>query len=217
MTTALAAAALLFACAFGASTYERWLVRRSPQLAAWTIALVMFALGAGALAWGSAWGWTGGSFRVFFAFGAVLNVPFLALGQLYVQVRNRRLVDRIATGLRVVAGFACGVVLVSPLRGPIPADTLPQGSEVFGPWPRALAAGGSGLGATIVFAGAVIGVWRLWRAQRRRAGGLAMIALGTAILSASGLLNSALGQMRAFSVTLTIGIAVLFAGFLVSS
>jgi len=43
-----------------------------------------------------------------------------------------------------------------------------------------------------------------------------VIALGTVILSMSGLLNSALGQMKAFSVTLTIGITVLFVGFLIT-
>jgi hypothetical protein len=35
--------------------------------------------------------------------------------------------------------------------------------------------------------------------------------------SASGLLNSVLGEMQAFAVTLTAGIIVLFAGFLVAS
>ena len=49
------------------------------------------------------------------------------------------------------------------------------------------------------------------------AAGNAVIALGTAILSMSGLLNSALGQMEAFAVTLTVGVSVLFTGFLVAS
>jgi hypothetical protein len=44
-----------------------------------------------------------------------------------------------------------------------------------------------------------------------------LIAAGTAILSASGLLNSVLGEMDAFAVTLTVGITVLFAGFLVAT
>lgn len=216
VTTALAVAAFLFSVAFGACTLERWLLRRSRQLLAWTVALGMFAVGAAALAWGSARGWSGSSFRLFFAFGAVLNVPFLALGQLYVQIR-RRVIDRIAVAVGLLGAFALGVVISSPLRAPVPTDELPQGSQVFGPAPRVLAAVASGVGASVVFIGAAIGVWQLRRRQPKRAGGLALIALGTLTLSASGLLNSAFGAMRAFSITLTIGIAILFVGFLVTT
>ena len=216
MTTALAVAALLFSLAFGAATFERWLLRRSPQLLAWTVALAMFAIGAGALAWGSACGWGRPSFRVFYAFGAILNVPFLALGQLYVQIR-RAIVDRIAVALGLVGAFALGVVVAAPMHGTVIGNELPQGSAVFGVAPRVFAAVASGLGATVVFVGAAIGMGRLRRRSPKRAFGLALIAVGTLVLSASGLLNSALGEMRAFSVTLTVGIALLFAGFLVSS
>ncbi|HVE18089.1 MAG TPA: hypothetical protein VNB52_03345, partial [Ilumatobacteraceae bacterium] len=44
-----------------------------------------------------------------------------------------------------------------------------------------------------------------------------LIAAGTLVLSASGTLAGRLGKDRAFSVTLLIGIVVLFAGFLVAS
>jgi hypothetical protein len=44
-----------------------------------------------------------------------------------------------------------------------------------------------------------------------------VIALGTLVLGASGLLNSVLGQMEGFAVTLTVGITLLFAGFLATN
>lgn len=51
---------------------------------------------------------------------------------------------------------------------------------------------------------------------RRRAGGLGLLALGTATLSASGTLNARFGEMRAFSITLATGVVLLFVGFLLT-
>jgi drug/metabolite transporter (DMT)-like permease len=85
--------------------------------------------------------------------------------------------------------------------------------------PRVLAAVASGLGATVLLAGALVSAVRLARRRttRRLALANALIALGTLILSAGGLLNSALGEMDAFSVSLVAGIAVMFAGFLLTA
>ena len=44
-----------------------------------------------------------------------------------------------------------------------------------------------------------------------------LIAAGTLVLSAGGLLNSVLDEMEAFAVTLVAGITVLFVGFLVAT
>jgi hypothetical protein len=44
-----------------------------------------------------------------------------------------------------------------------------------------------------------------------------LIAAGTIVLSASGTVAGRLGKDTAFSLTLLIGISVLFAGFLVAS
>ncbi len=228
LTTALAVGSGLVALAFTGLVFERWLWKRRPQDMAWSISLGLFAAGAFALAWGSAVGWSSGPFRLFFAFGAILNVPFLASGQLYLLV-PRRLAARIFALTALLATFAFGVVIASPFKTALPPDRLPQGREVFGVGPRILAAVGSGLGATIVFVGTVVGIVRMNRARRRgesgasgaaanrRIAGLALLSLGTVILSLSGTLNSALGEMRAFVVTLAVGVTVLFAGFVLSS
>ena len=44
-----------------------------------------------------------------------------------------------------------------------------------------------------------------------------VIAGGTLVLSAGGILNSTLDAMNAFAVSLVVGIAVIFAGFLLAS
>jgi hypothetical protein len=125
----------------------------------------------------------------------------------------------VAAGVALAAAFAAGVVVAAPFTAPIDPASLPQGSEVFGPLPRILAAVASGGGATVVFGGAAWSGVRLLRGRgpRRLAVGNLVIAAGTAVLSASGLLNSVLGQMDAFAVTLAAGVTILFAGFLVAS
>jgi hypothetical protein len=115
----------------------------------------------------------------------------------------------------LAVAFAAGVVAVAPFQGPLPLHRLPQGSEVFGPLPRILAAVASGGAALVVFAGAA------WSAVRFRRGRMTvanvLIAIGTAITGASGLANSVLGEMTAFAVFLVAGIVVIFAGFLTAS
>ena len=211
MHSALAAVATLVSLAFAFSTFERWLARRRRHELAWSVSLAMFAVGAGALWWGASAGWDPISFRIFYLFGAVLNVPFLALGTLYLLGDERR-VDRWAAVVALAAAFAAGVVLSSPLTGEISADALPRGSEVFEPLPRILAAVASGLGATVVLAGAV------WSAFKRRLV-LAnlVIALGVLTLSGSGLLNSVMDEMDGFAVSLAAGIVILFTGFLLAT
>jgi len=222
--SALAAAAALVALALAMSTYERWLAARRPHELAWTVSLAMFFVGAAALWFGAANGWDDATFRVFYLFGAVVNVPFLALGTVYL-LGDRRRADRWAAAVALASAFAAGVVLEAPLRGPVPSDRLPQGSEVFGVLPRVLAAVASGVGATVVLGGAVWSAWRFWRRRRvpspvpagRLAGANLLIAGGTLVLGAGGLFNSVLDAMEAFALTLLVGIGLLFAGFLVAT
>jgi hypothetical protein len=208
-TKAVAAAAAVIAFAFALSTFERWLAARRPQELAWSAALALFTLGALSLWLGATLGWAPWSFRLFYLFGAIVNVPVLALGSVYLV--HRRAGHLTAAVLAVGLGFAAGVMAIAPV-GRIVPDELPQGSDVLGALPRILAATCSAGGALAVFTIAVLSIVR-----RRRVLGNALIALGTLTLSASGLLNSVLGEMDAFAVTLTIGVSILFAGFLASS
>lgn len=223
-TLALASGATVIALAFAGATFERWLRRRRRHELAWSIALALFACGALSLWAGAALGWDGLTFRLFYLFGAIVNVPFLALGTVYLLAGRQR-GDRCAAAVALGCAFAAGVLAVAPLTAPIDPEILPRGSEVLGPLPRILAAVASGMGATVVFVGAAWSATRLLTGRggtggrpaqaARLATGNLVIAAGTAVLSASGLLNSVLGEMQGFAVTLTIGITVLFAGFLV--
>lgn len=227
---ALAAGATAVALAFALATWDRWLRRRRPHELVWTVSLVLFCVGAGALWWGTARGWSPASFRIFYLAGAILNVPWLGAGTVYL-LAGPTWGNRVRAWLLVLSGLATGVMLSAPLRAPIGGTDLPEGKVVFGVWPRVLAAVGSAVPATVIFVGALWSAWRVWRGKtpalgsasrqvqlpKRLALGNVVIAVGTLILSASGTFAGRLGKDRAFAVTLLVGIAVLFAGFLVAS
>ncbi|NBO54050.1 MAG: hypothetical protein EBU84_05545, partial [Actinobacteria bacterium] len=63
--------------------------------------------------------------------GAVLNVPFLALGSVYLQF-GRRVGDHVRSWLILLSGFATGVVLVAPEKFEIGGSEFPTAKEVFG-------------------------------------------------------------------------------------
>jgi hypothetical protein len=236
LATSLAAGATVVALAFTLALADRWLARRRRHERAWLASMVMFTVASGALWWGAGIGWSPLAFRCFYLFGAILNVPWLALGTIELLAGERwgRAVGRV---LAVGSGFAAGVVLQAPLRAPVKRDGLPAGRDVFGPLPRVLAGVASAVATLVLIGGALWSAWRLWRAgarsrsatpvgdgpstpplaPRRLAAGNVLIALGTLILGASGTLNARLGAAKAFAVTLTIGVVVLFAGFLVAT
>jgi hypothetical protein len=211
--TALATAATLVALAFTLSLYERWLARRRRHELAWAAAMAMFTIASGALATGAALGWSPALFRIFYVFGAVANVPILALGTVYLLAAQQK-ADRVAMVVVVLVAFAAGVVVAAPMRvAALPRHHLAQGSEVFGALPRVFAAVASAGGALVVFAGAA---WSALR-YRRLVVANTLIALGTAVTGASGVLNSVADAMTGFALTLVIGITLIFVGFLVSA
>jgi hypothetical protein len=229
MNAALAAAATLVALAFAFSTLDRWLRRRRPHELAWTVSLGLFALGSASLWWAESNGWSLGAFRVFYLAGAVLNVPWLALGTVYL-LAGPQVGHRVRGWLVFLSGLTVGVVGFAPTRAAVHGAELPTGKLVFGVAPRVLAAVGSGVAALVIIAGAVWSAWRVWRGRvpslgatrvvthpGRLVAGNLLIALGTLVLSGSGTLAGRLGKDRAFAITLLVGIVILFAGFLVTS
>jgi hypothetical protein len=219
MVTGLAFLATAIASMFAESTLARATQRRRRELWDWTVALAMFALAAAALALGTSNGWDRGTYRVFFLLGAVLTVPWLALGTV-------DLLFGPAVGRRVqwfvvfFSGIAAGVMLSAPMRA-VSGTAIPRAASTFGAFPRALAGIGSGVGATVIFVGAVVSGVRFARdrsrpGHARRAGANALIALGTLVLSSGGLLQGLVGHDEAFAVTLAVGILVIYVGFRVA-
>ena len=191
--------------------------------------MVLFAVGSFALWWATSTGWSDGVFRVFFTAGAVLNVSWLALGSVALLAG-----DRVAIPLRrilaVLSAFAIGVMTVAPTKKDFVATEFPQARDHFGVLPRVLAAVGSGVPALVIILGAL---WSIARLVSKRSPAFAgsrrtlnvtasrlvlsnaFVAVGTLVLSASGSLAGRLGEEQAFTVTLSLGVVILFVGFMI--
>ncbi len=87
---AVDAAAAAVAALFSGTLVSRYHLRgrTNRALLYWAVALAMFALAAGALAYGALVGWSSGPFRFYYLFGGVLTVPWLALGTVETATRD---------------------------------------------------------------------------------------------------------------------------------
>jgi hypothetical protein len=220
MVFALAAVATVLACLFAMATFQRAAEGRGPHQAAWTVALVLFAAASAALALGASTGWDDGTYKVFYCCGAILSVPWLALGTVFLLLGGPA-GRRTRGALVFFSGLAVGAVLLAELE-PVSGTEIPVGKDVFTQaLPRILAAVGSGVGATVVVVGALWSLARLRGStdvpgRGRLALANALVALGTLVLSSGGLVQGFVGHDEAFALTLAVGIAVVYAGFFVA-
>lgn len=220
MVVGLAFIATAVATLFAQATLVRATTRHRSQDRVWTIALALFALASAALAVGVTNGWANATFRIFYLLGAVLSVPWLALGTVYLLARPA-VGRRVEIGLIFFSGLATGVLLSAPMET-VSGYAIPVGKDVFGVFPRVLAAVGSGAGAVVIIVGALVSAWRFAHhrdvpGNGRRALANALIALGTLVLSSGGLLQGVAGKDEAFVLSLATGITVIYAGFLLAA
>jgi hypothetical protein len=196
---------------FAAVMAWRWVRRRRPYQLAWTIGLAMFAVAALAGVLARSGGTTESDYRVFYLFGAILNVAWLALGTLYLLAPR---IARWGLGLvLILSAAAIAAVLGSPVDVSAAADTG-KGFDAS-PLPRALAGIGSGIGSVILIGGAL---WSAWVFLRRRHEGRRAIAN---VVIAGGVLVAAAGGTAAFTGasgvvewTNFVGVSLIFIGFL---
>jgi hypothetical protein len=228
-------AATLVAVAFAGMTAKQAVERRRPYLVAWTIALAMFAVASFAAFLGVDGGWTPALFRLYWLFGAILTVPYLALGELLLLFRGKRVRAAMWVVVAAMTVFAAIVVFTSHVEGAALAGRdLPLGKEAFG---RVLLAGGEGPefhGAglsyrlaqiysypsyVILVAGAVYSAIRMRRTgtRRGRALGTLLIAVGATLVAIGSGVGAGLDVVPVFSICLVAGIAVMFLGFLRAS
>lgn len=196
----LAFAAALVSLRLSADLVRRYRVRHAPELAAWGGALASYALAAGALAWGTAAGWSDAVFRVYYLGGALLTAALLGVGSLLLAGRRR-----LAPAAFVYAGLAVGIAVAMPLRGEIAGTAIPDAQDVLDLWPaRVLAIAGNSLGtlAVVVVALATF---------RARPGGNALILAGVGVAA----IGSGLGGLGVGALAPAIAAAaiLLYLGF----
>lgn len=200
--------------------------RRSRRLHAeiWAIAFGAYALATWALAIGLGFGWTSFTFRSFYFLGAIANIALLAAGSIALHSVTWGKRSMNVTALWLVFGFFA--TFLAPFTHPLPGSGIPEGSEVFGftfalealtlPGPRMFAAISGGVGSIIIIVLALVTVVRSWKTMRRLAYGNLLIVAGVLVPATGGSLT-ALGESAALSLTLTVGILLLWWGYKMAS
>jgi hypothetical protein len=219
---AFPAAAAVISVVFGVHLLVRFGRRRggNPAEGVWGVAMLMFAAASAALALGVADGWSSGEFRAYWLFGAVLNVPYLAVGELYLLVRNRWIVHALLVAVLALTAYATLEVRTAPLEASVLGEEFFSGREVLGEGTTSLllarlySFGGYG----VLVLGAVWSALRMSRRPelRNRFVGTLLVVLGATVVAA-GSAFAAGANLPGFSLTLAAGVAVMYWGFLTAT
>jgi hypothetical protein len=191
---------------------------RKPFQALWALALAMFAAASFAMFLGVAGGWTASEFRVYWLFGAILNVPYLAMGELYLLIRRRGVAHVLLLILAVGTVFAASKVFAVPLDPAPLAKALPLGKDVFGDESAPYRISQLyAFPAYFLLLGGI--VWSAWQMKGRpelrdRTAGTIIIAIGATVVAIGSGVGAGFDVVPLFSASLAAGVALMFAGFL---
>jgi hypothetical protein len=206
--------AAVASAAFAAAVLRQYAARRRPHQLAWGVALSMFAVASLALTAGAAAGWTPLSFKVYYLFGAILNVPWLALGTIEL-LASRAVARAYLVGLAaftVISFVLVGLARVTPAD--LAGQLLPEGKEFLPAGVRLLAVVGNTVGTLVVLGGAMVSglALRSRRDLRPRFEGTLLIALGV-LLAAGGGVVAFLASSDQLALGLALGASVMYLGF----
>ena len=202
MTALLAFLASLICLRLSADLLRRFRTRGTSELAVWSGALAAYALAAGALAWGAAYGWNEAAFRFYYLGGALLTAALLGSGSL-LRV-GWRWMKPVAL---VYAGLAVGIALAMPLQESLSGTAVPKAQDVLDLWPaRVVAIAANSLGTLAVVAVAIATL-------RRRPLGNTLLLCGVAV-AAIGSALAGLG-VGALAPAIALAAILLYAGIVV--
>jgi hypothetical protein len=225
---AIPAFTVVISLVFAIQLLGRWQARRRSHELAWTLALIFYAVGALPEVVGTLNGWNQLDFRLYYLFGGILLVPWLALGTAELLLRHGspalwtyRGFVALVTVVGVVASAAAalhtaylGVTNVPDHSAMCCASGAHEGTANV--LAVVAAAVGNLVGTVVLVAGAA---WSAWRT--RRAGLPTQLTLGN-VLILVGAFEVAiiasltrLGLYQPFYAGQAVGVAIIYAGFLV--
>lgn len=205
--------AVVVAWVFAFQLGRQYLERRRDHALAWCVSLLLFGLGHVGVLAGLLVGWSDPVFAVYWLAGALLNVPLLAVGQLHLLDRERRVLWWTLAGLAVVwaaYGVATATYDPAPLAEATAAGTVPRGVEVLGGSLAYRLLRPFTYTFVIVVAGAI------WSAVRGRRWAILLIALGVTVAAAGSSLIG-LGRGELFPVLSAAGVTLMYTGFRAAS
>ena len=180
---------------------------------AWFIAFTMFALAAGADAWGRELGWSEWLARVYYATGPALVVAFLAIGELYLLFPRR--MGRFAPGATILLTAVWVTLVVSaPIDSARLADEGWEAIDRSGAL-RVMSIAINSIGTLIIVGGLLWSVWRFRQTgtHRNRMISCLLIVTGTMSVAMGGTLTR-FGHYEYLYIAMSIGIALIFGGVL---
>jgi hypothetical protein len=120
------------ASVFAVQLARQFATRGRPYQLLWAIAMLMYGAACLAVVFGVVGGWTLPEYQVFWVLGAVLNVPFLAAGEIDLLTRNRTVSAALGLLLVFVTAYAVATTRTAAFDPSALAQDLPSGKEVFG-------------------------------------------------------------------------------------
>lgn len=224
----LPALTTLISLGFAAQVLYQYRARRKTHQLAWGLALLFYAVAALPEVTGSLFGWTEIGFRTYYLFGAILLVPWLALGTSELLLHEPRLLwarrgFQLFVVLVSVAGL--GAVAAAGLHDSFIGGTnIPDNCAMYCPHEQGYAAAnivalvaaavGNSIGTIVLAGGAGLSAYRTWKAGRSRnlTIGNVLILAGALVVAAIASLTR-LGHYELFYAGQAAGVAIIFAGF----
>lgn len=208
----LVAAIISVAC-FATIAFD-YVRRPKPDKLIWSIAFALFGYAVLAEIIGGMLGWTAFLARSYYVSGAILVVGYLALGELFLIARRR-----VAWSALAVLGIVSVISIVAVVQAPVTGDLGLEG------W-RALERRGlllflaifvNTIGTLILVGGALWSAYRFRRlgTMRNRMFGCITIAIGT-LTTASGGVLTRLGREEFLYISMSLGIAMIYWGYLLA-
>lgn len=218
----ISAAATLIALVFAGAVFERYRHRQRAHLLFWAVGAFLYGLGVLGETVLSV-GFSAVALKGWYLSGAMLTAPWLGQGTVALLLRRRGVAATIAAVLFAVSLFAFELVRAAPLTESAYNAALPVSEQ----YRDILLRSGLMVALTILLnvygtltlaGGALYSAYLFWRKRvlARRMYGNVLIA-GGAILPASGGTSVAVGFTDWHSLSLLLGVILMYAGFLVAS
>ena len=223
MAILLSSIDLVVSAAFTITVAAQWLARRRTHALLWAWALLVWTLAVGAETAAALNGaWTPTTYRIYYAFGALMVAAWLGAGSLHLSAGPRlaRTFTWIVAGLSLIGGI---LIFTYPIDPALLSHTDSLGFvdvKVFPFIPvRLLVVIGNIMGSLAFIGAALVSVWRFRRrgdVARARVTGIALIAAGglTAALAHS---IGALGGPGLFRISELAAVILIFSGYLLST
>ena len=112
---------------FAAQLIRRFLARRREFEGVWALALLMYAVASLAMFGGVIDSWSTAEFRIYWLLGAVLNVPFLFLGEVYLLMKRRSVANAVFGLLLIGSAFAAYRILTAGVNADALSRSFPLG------------------------------------------------------------------------------------------